>query len=217
MQAYLLLIGAGTFWVGGIVGACIWWNVRRAGRSRAANAEVGRAHSEDLGGRPTPESKVAVALPEGLAMDPLQQVLRRLPSSPEVWPGDAASSASRASSLRFSYRQRQWAACCPKGRLPEPDDFATVECHELFGDGVSFFSDSMCSTETIVVTLGTHDRMVFMLARVMSEVSQPGGSPAAYLVNCRFIRRVRENTVRWARALRSMQAAPAPQAASGGG
>ena len=81
-----------------------------------------------------------------------------------------------------------------------------VECRELFGDGISFYSEEAWETETLVITLGTPDTMIFMLARVMSQVPQSAEEAAGYQLECQFIRRIREDAGRWARALRSVHA-----------
>ncbi|HVX15201.1 MAG TPA: hypothetical protein VHC22_28670 [Pirellulales bacterium] len=201
MHTYFLLISVGAIWLCGIVGACIWFAARRANQRRATPPKMEQARGEIA--RVTRQADgLEVAEEASLPDDALKAVLALAPESFRLRAAQGA--ASQGSAIRFSYQQQQWAAPCVDGRLPTADDFAPVECYELFGNGVSYYSDSPSATETVVVALGTDDEMIFMLARVMKEVSQRSSAPAGYLLECQFIRRVHENSRRWARALRSV-------------
>lgn len=46
--------------------------------------------------------------------------------------------------------------------------------------------------------------MAFMLARVIGEQAEPNENATWYLLECQFIRRIRVNAGRWARALRTV-------------
>jgi hypothetical protein len=201
MHTYLLLIAVGVFWILGIIGTWIWFNARRANQRRTTPPKKGPGRSDVSGGRFEAGGSSDVEEALGLPADALKAVLALAPEAARF---RAAYGSGSHASIRFSYQQRQWAAPCVGGRLPEADDFVPVECYELFGNGVSFYSDSPSATETVVVALGTYEEMIFMLARVMKEVSQRPSAPAAYLLECQFIRRVHENSGRWTRALRAV-------------
>ena len=59
--------------------------------------------------------------------------------------------------------------------------------------------ESACQAETLVISLGTSATMIFMLARIVNSRA----TPSNVLLECQFIRRVREGTNAWIRALKS--------------
>lgn len=107
--------------------------------------------------------------------------------------------------MRFPYPCRQWVAPCIDGELPAPRRFFQVQCRDLDRDGIAFYVDSLLAAETFVISLGSRDGLTFMLARVLSEHAQLGDQPGKYLLECRFIRRVEEETYRWNAAKRAIE------------
>jgi hypothetical protein len=125
----------------------------------------------------------------------LVEELRRGPHNQ----GDAAadllgrrSKGHRLSGMRFPYPCRQWAAPCVEGRLPDAGDFFQVQCQELDQDGIAVYVDGLLPAEKVVISLGSDEGLVFMLARVISEHAQPADKPGKYLLECRFIQRLAE-------------------------
>ena len=199
MDNTLFLIAAGGFWVCCVIGAGLWWVFHRT-RGGFPVADAGLVSAVDL--EECPASQVEGPTPSELATQSTDS-LRLTSLGESLVTVDADQPRSSASSLRFPYPQRQWMAPCFRGRLPSVDDFGLVECQELFGDGISFHLESPCQAETLVISLGTRTTMIFMLARVVSRSDQPEAAPSKCLVECRFIRRVREGTGPWIRGLKS--------------
>lgn len=106
--------------------------------------------------------------------------------------------------FRYPYPTQQWAASCVRGRLPNEEDFFVVDCRELYDGGISFYSPVAIEAETLVISLGNRGTLVFMLARRLSQQVQADEQAARWLVECQFIRRVREDAGRWARALKAV-------------
>ncbi|HET6883766.1 MAG TPA: hypothetical protein VFI31_26675 [Pirellulales bacterium] len=203
MYVYLLLIAAGGCWIGGVAGAILWWNARRGvndgvfAGSAAEDFSSSRERHDELGGCDRAST---------IASGPDRCQSRHLIAADSE--ADQKQEPTAGSSLRFPYPQRQWLAACRPDKLPAADDFFPVQCSELFDDGVSFYSDSGCDSQTVVISLGTRKTAVFMLAAVVAQQESTGGAPARYLVECRFIRRVREGTRGWSDALRTMDTCP---------
>lgn len=112
-------------------------------------------------------------------------------------PGRARRPPNGDSSMRFPYPCRQWVAPCIAGQLPASGDFFEVQCHDLDKDGITFYVQSMLPAETFVISLGSHDDLSFMLARVMSEHALPAGQPGKYLLECRFLQRLEQEANSW--------------------
>jgi hypothetical protein len=98
---------------------------------------------------------------------------------------------------RFPYHCRQWVAPCPGGRLPSAREFFPVQCRHLDGDGVAFYVDNVLPAEKFVISLGSGDSLIFMLARVISEHSQPAGAPGRYMLACRLLQRIDAGVYMW--------------------
>jgi hypothetical protein len=203
MYVYFLLVVVGACWIGGVAGAVLWWNARR---SLIGGHGVSNGDPEALSpARKLHDEPKERAAPCSIANEPDRGLTRRLTA--EDGSTDQSGELVSASSLRFPYPQQQWAAPCTQGSLPAAEDFFTVQCSELYDEGVSFFTSGGWQSETLVISLGTRATTVFMLARVTDQraLSEDENSPASYLVDCRFIRRVREGTRDWLNALRSME------------
>lgn len=206
MHVHLLLIAVGIFWILSIVGLGVWWYWHRTRRRRSL-----------------PDACVEALAVVELPADRAVQADSSAPGEEPAGCGHGTASAEGAlpqgcekprgsvPSLRFPYPQLQWMAPCKRGRLPTADDFVPVECHELFGDGVSFYTDAVSEHDTLVVSLGTRATMIFMLARVVAHRAQPEDTPPRLLVECRFIRRVREKAAGWSRVLKSCELVQEPQ------
>lgn len=126
---------------------------------------------------------------------------------PRCEAADEIAAVSPAPAIRFPYPTQQWAAPCVRGELPEADDFFQVECRELYDGGISFYPPVAMEWDSVVISLGNSNTLVFMLARVVSQQVEVADERSRPVVDCQFIRRVREDAGRWARALKT--AAPA--------
>jgi hypothetical protein len=200
MHNTLLLVAAGSFWICCIVGAGIWWISHRARRGLLLT-ESCLEPAVNTGSDGCPADRIEGPTLSQLAAQPTGPI-RPIRHSEADLAYDAEQPGASTSSLRFPYPQRQWMAPCVRGRLPSADDFVAVQCQELFGDGISFHMESSCQAETLVISLGTSATMIFMLARVVSRQARSEAAPSSVLVECRFIRRVREGTGAWVRGLK---------------
>lgn len=192
MQTASLLVAAGAVWTVGIIVAAVWIYRWRLG--------CGRVPSPELVNRGESGSEQALPADEKVADEASASSANRdLPASNVA---EVSSPVDSPTALRYPYRAQQWAAPCVRGRLPRPDDFFRVECRELYDGGISFHSPLPIGSETLVISLGNRDTLVFMLARLLAQdvVADESGSP--HLVECQFVRRVREDAGRWARALK---------------
>ncbi|OYV95599.1 MAG: hypothetical protein B7Z73_02340 [Planctomycetia bacterium 21-64-5] len=211
MVTNLLLITAGAFWTSGAIGAAIWLLTRRqACRASTAHsdgascdhrrhAEVGGAEADDRCNKAgNPDLRAAVLNLLGVPSES-QQSKTAGPSSEQ-----ALQPAPR--SLRFPYPCRQWAAPYRERCPPQVDDFSPVECHELYDNGISFYTSSVCETDTVAVSLGTRGTLIFMLAQVVRRQLPPDPQSTRTLWECQFIRRLYEDADGWASALGSVRA-----------
>jgi hypothetical protein len=93
-------------------------------------------------------------------------------------------------------------------RLPTIDDGVTVRCHDISGQGISFFWPSEPDFEHLIISLGNDQDLLFMAAHVMHFKPIDMHGVTTYLVGCRFIRRMNELTLQWQRELRHGAAEP---------
>jgi len=127
----------------------------------------------------------------------LGRLLARLLDPPGGWREEAAGFGGVADwnrEKRSSTRQRfEWAqrmAPVRQGRLPQPDAFLSVQCRDLSGSGISFYWNGPPDFSELVVALGTPPRLTFVLSRVVWFAPVAGSGRTAFLVGCRFLRRV---------------------------
>ena len=85
--------------------------------------------------------------------------------------------------------------------LPSISDGITVRCHDISGQGISFFWPSEPDFDHLIISLGNDQDLLFMAAQVMHFKPIDLHGVTTYLVGCRFIRRVNELTLQWQREL----------------
>jgi len=223
----LLLFTAGVFWICGAIGAAIWLLTRRhacrAAATHSAGASCDHSRHAEVGGAEAvgrcnkagnPDSDAAVLNPVGVPSESQRSKTRR-PDHADVGARLRDGAAGPSSdpvlqvaprSLRYPYPCRQWAAPYREGRPPQVDDFSPVECHELYDNGISFYTSSVCETDAVAVSLGTRGTLIFMLAQVVRRQLPPGPQSARTLWECQFIRRLYDDAEGWASALGSVRA-----------
>ena len=194
MQSLFFFVVGGAVWIAVVAVAAVIvqrWRAGGSGPSLLDAAVGGAGNSEEVPG----DGSTAAA--STLAISAENQPY-------DVEPAANAVANTSAALLRYQYPAQQWAAPCVRGKLPHEDDFFVVECHELYDGGISFHSPVPIDADTLVISLGNSSTLVFMLARRLSQQAQVEKQPARWLVECQFIRRVREDAGRWARALKAM-------------
>jgi CheY-like chemotaxis protein len=106
--------------------------------------------------------------------------------------------------LRFPYSVQQWVAPYIHARDPETEDFVLIECNEIHTGGVSFCSPDPCEFDELVITLGSDDARLFMLATVTERnLADDRHGENRYLLECQFVRRLEADTDRWMKALKT--------------
>jgi hypothetical protein len=130
-----------------------------------AESKNTKAHGETPGSQPS--------VLAGSRSEPMPQPLdvnRRIPSRP--------------------FRVEQQIASYDSGRLPETNDFFTVQCWEISWEGFSFLADHPPTFKTIVAALGHEAERKYFSARVsrVSEFSERGKDE--FQVACQFTGRL---------------------------
>lgn len=197
MQNLVFFVGAAAVWIAAIAAVAVFVQRWRAGgseRSLADVASVGTLRSQEM------QDADDLSIVSAVAVSTDNEPQGEEPA------GDAVANGPPAL-LRYPYPTQQWAAPCVHGRLPSEDNFFRVASHELYDGGISFLSPIAIEAETLVISLGNRDTLVFMLARRLSQQPQIEEHESLWLVECQFIRRVREDAGRWARALKAVPAA----------
>ena len=67
---------------------------------------------------------------------------------------------------------------------------ATVHCHDLSVEGISFFWPDCPDFESLIIALSTEATPVYLLTRVMNYKAVAMHGEAGYLVGCRFLSRL---------------------------
>jgi len=86
---------------------------------------------------------------------------------------------------------------CEDEPLPAPHRFETVRCHEISVSGISFFWPEEPEFSKVVISIGSRDKQVFMVAEVRQHKAVYKHQQVAYLVTCQFVRRLDELTAEW--------------------
>jgi len=127
----------------------------------------------------------------------LGELLSRLIDPPGGWHHEttgfgrvAAWNQEQRSSRRQRFEWDQRIAPVRQGRLPDPSAFVSVPCRDLSGSGISFFWDVPPDFSELVVALGTPPKLTFVLARVVWFAPAKLHDRPAFLLGCRFVRRV---------------------------
>jgi GAF domain-containing protein len=103
---------------------------------------------------------------------------------------DGTAAGDKRSGRRYRYGYRQRIAPVLDRRPPSEKDFFEVECHDISSGGFSFFLERPPQFERLVAAIGQDRTLNHLIAKVVrvAEVRRNGG--AAYLVGCRFVKRV---------------------------
>jgi hypothetical protein len=91
---------------------------------------------------------------------------------------------------RHTYSVLQWMGRCCGDRLPPPEDFEEVMCHDLSPKGISFYADDVQIGQSVVLAIGMEDVPMYVLAEVTSRRLVGDANDLTYLVGCRFRRRL---------------------------
>lgn len=93
-----------------------------------------------------------------------------------------------------TYQIGQWMGRCVGSRLPAPEDFERVLCHDLSQKGVSFYADDVQIGQNVVIAIGVGDSPMFVVAEVMNRRLVTSAEKLTYLTGCRFRRRLSPQT-----------------------
>jgi len=83
---------------------------------------------------------------------------------------------------------------CEDEPSPAPHLIKTVRCHEISVSGISFFWPDEPEFSKVVISIGSRDKQVFMVAEVREHKAVYKHQQVAYLVSCQFVRRLEELT-----------------------
>ena len=101
-------------------------------------------------------------------------------------------------SRRYPYKCEQRVATWQQGDPPPTiHDFQTARCHDIAVDGISFFWPQKPDFETVIISVGSGDKLIFMHAQICDEKAVCMDHEVAHLVRCRFVRRMDELTAVW--------------------
>lgn len=104
---------------------------------------------------------------------------------------NAISGDERREGPRRSYDCIQLLAPYDASLLPRQEDFRQVRCRDLSPRGFSFLSRRQPTTDHVVVALGAVP-FKFFVAKIIHSSPSENESSQAYLVGCRFVRRLAE-------------------------
>ena len=101
-------------------------------------------------------------------------------------------------SRRYPYECEQQVATWEPGDPPPTiHDFQTVRCHDISVDGISFFWPQQPDFETVIISIGAGDKLIFMHAQLSDDKAVFMHREVAFLVRCRYVRRMDELTAVW--------------------
>lgn len=101
-------------------------------------------------------------------------------------------------SRRYPYECEQQVATWEQGDPPPTiHDFQAVRCHDISVDGISFFWPQQPDFETVIISIGSGDKLIFMHAQISDDKAVFMHHEVAFLVRCRYVRRMDELTAVW--------------------
>lgn len=104
---------------------------------------------------------------------------------------NAIAIAPDASVVRQPYNEKQYIApYSGQARLPDPEQFRAVQCHDLSAGGLSFICDEPPDFQKFVVRLGKGDDTYYVVARVANVVDIGSAQRPRYRVGCSFLERI---------------------------
>jgi hypothetical protein len=110
-------------------------------------------------------------------------------------------SAHDAESKRYPYDCYQQLATWTSGDPPPiMEQFAKVRCHDISVSGISFFWPRVPDFESVIVSIGTGEKLIFMHAQICDHKAVFMHNDVSFLVECRYVRRMDELTAQWHQA-----------------
>jgi len=101
-------------------------------------------------------------------------------------------------SKRYPYDCLQRAVPWSEGEpFPAPHRIETVRCHDISVSGISFFWPDEPGFSKVVISIGSGEKQVFMVAEVRQHKAVYKHQQVAYLVGCQFVRRLEDLTAEW--------------------
>ncbi len=73
---------------------------------------------------------------------------------------------------------------------PTPEQFGLVLCRNLTGEGFSYFSTELPTSDSLIVGLGTPPELQFFLVEVTQVVPASVNGDDGHCVDCRFVRKL---------------------------
>jgi len=92
---------------------------------------------------------------------------------------------------RRAYRYRQRVAEVVDGMLPNVTDFDEVFCNDISAGGFSFLAEVAPRSDTLVVALGIHPRVIYVTAQVVHITRVERDGRRMFLVGCNYMSRVK--------------------------
>lgn len=80
---------------------------------------------------------------------------------------------------------------------PTLDQFSKVRCHEISVSGISFFWPQAPDFESVIISIGTGDKLIFMQAQVCTHKAVFKHNEVSFLIDCRYLRRMEGLTTQW--------------------
>jgi hypothetical protein len=164
---------------------------------RAKRRRQCEKRSASLKGAPSQPRPSAVPLPPELHYQ------RHRSEVPVLDSGEIASLAkshevntSTAAQTRHAYDTYEYAAPLDDGQLPAAEAFQPVRCHDISGDGISYFVEDAPQYDTVVISVGHSRRNLFVIAKVGHSRAAYKYGRVGYLVGCQFLQRL-DGKYRW--------------------
>jgi hypothetical protein len=105
-------------------------------------------------------------------------------------PSELGYASEEVEAERHAYNASQWMGRFAGHRLPMPEEFEQVLCHDLSSTGVSFYADDVQIGQKVVIEIGPRDSRMFVVAEVMNRRVVTHKDELTYLIGCRFRRRL---------------------------
>jgi len=96
------------------------------------------------------------------------------------------SNAERRKRPRRSYPYLQRIAPVIGGMLPDKDDFCNVQCNDIAAGGFSYISESVPSSDTLVVALGIPPKVTYLTARVAHSTEIMRNGRNMFVIGCSY-------------------------------
>lgn len=74
---------------------------------------------------------------------------------------------------------------------PDLDTFEQVQCHNISAHGFAYYHPEPPDSEEVVVALGNHPTLVYLIARVAHVTAMEFEGRDTYLIGCKYTSRAR--------------------------